>query len=134
MPEQVSFRPYLISTLLLGAGGWIGLFVLMNYGLPTYWPRWGFFILLYMASTGTALPFSFLLNRHILKPFHGPSAIREASWVGFYVTTLAWLQLGRSLNSSLGIWLALGIVIIEALLRPRSEPDSQPRPDDESGL
>ncbi len=123
MDEKPSFRPYLISTITMVVGGWGGLALLLNYTLPTLWPRWSFFALIVIALTGTALPLAWFLNiRFPTNPPAEPTAIvREALWVGIYGVVLTWLQLGRVLNFSLGLWLAVGIVLIEYLVRLREK-------------
>lgn len=102
-------------------GGWGGLYLLLNLTEPTLWPRWGFFVLVVLACTGTALPIVYLLNR--LFPSKPPAEAhvitRQATWFGLYFAALAWLSIGRILNFSIGLWLALGLAAIEYLLRTR---------------
>lgn len=131
MDESLSYRPFLFPSLLLITGGWGGLYLLMNLTQPTLWPRWGFFALLMLACTGTALPLVYLLNR--LFPSKPPVTVhiitRQATWFGVYFAALAWLSIGRILNFSIGLWLALGLAAIEYLLRTRetlSTPHDQP--------
>jgi hypothetical protein len=121
MDDQPSFRPFLFPSVLLALAGWGALILLLNLSLPTLWPRWSFFALLVAAFTGTALPLSFFLNRRFpSEPPARPHAIvREAIWVGVYFASLAWLSMGRVLTISLGMWIAVGFVIIEYLIRLR---------------
>jgi hypothetical protein len=127
MDEKPTFRPFLFSTLVLFIGGWAGLALLMNYTLPTVWPRWGFFALLVLACTGTAIPISFWLNRVFLTnpPADPRVVVRQSTWAGVYFSVLAWLQIGRLLSFSIALWLALGLIILEYLLRVR-ETSSKP--------
>lgn len=129
MEEKPTFRPYLVSTILLIIGGWGGLALLLNYTMPTIGPRWGFFALIVIALTGTALPIAWFLNMRFPSnpPIEPPAIVREALWVGGYGAVLAWLQLGRVLNFSLGLWLAVGIAILEYLIRLR-EKSALPTP------
>jgi hypothetical protein len=46
--------------------------------------------------------------------------------VGVYATTVAWLQLGRVLNVAIAVLLALGLAIIEWLLRLRERSQWKP--------
>ena len=127
MDEKPTFRPFLFSTLVLFLGGWAGLALLLNYSLPTVWPRWGFFALLVLACTGTAIPISFWLNS-VFSPTPAADArvvVRQSIWVGVYFAVLAWLQIGRLLNFSIALWLALGLIALEYLLRLR-ETSSKP--------
>jgi hypothetical protein len=121
MDEQASFRPFLLPTIILTLLGWGTLFLLLNVTLPTLWPRWLFFALLVIAITGTALPFSYFFNRLFSsQPPAGRRAIvREALWVGVYLSTLAWLSMGRVLTISLATWIAVGFGVIEYLIRMR---------------
>ncbi len=111
-------------------GGWGGLALITNYTLPTVWPRWGFFALIVIALTGTALPISYLINNTFSTNLRPGTVLRESIWVGVYGASLAWLQQGRILNFSLGLWLAVGIVIIEYLMRWRDTPAPPPQADD----
>ncbi len=136
MDEKPTFHPFLFSTLVLFIGGWAGLALLLNYTLPTLWPRWGFFALLVLACTGTAIPISFWLNS-VFSP--NPAAepkvvVRQSIWVGIYFAVLAWLQIGRLLSFTIGLWLALGLIVLEYLLRlretssPKAKDDVSPQP------
>jgi hypothetical protein len=131
MDETPSYRPFLIPTILLLAGGWGGLYLLLNYTEPDLWPRWGFFALVVLACTGVALPLVYLLNRLIpSNPLVEPRVItRQATWFGVYFAVLAWLSIGRILNFSIGLWLALGFAAIEYLLRTRETVPTTPHND-----
>lgn len=124
-PSVFSILP---TAFFLAIIGWGGLFYLVNYTIPTVGPRWLFFFLGVMALTGTSLPFTAFLNRRF--PSHPPAdpqvILRQAIWVGIYGATLAWLQLGRVLNLALAFLLALGLVLIEALLRMRERSQWKP--------
>ncbi len=135
MDEKPSFRPFIFPTVLLSLGGWAGLLALLYFTQPTLWPRWGLFALVILAGTGTTLPISFGLNT--LLPSTPPAAagviLRQSLWVGVYLAVLTWLQIGRILNFSLGLWLAMGLITIEALLRwretsARTPADVPPQP------
>lgn len=121
MDEQTSFRSYLLPTLILALVGWGALILLLNFSVPTLWPRWWFFALLVIAVTGTALPISYFLNRRFPSnpPAQSGVIIREALWVGIYFATLAWLSMGRVLTISVGTWIAVGFILIEYLIRVR---------------
>jgi hypothetical protein len=102
-------------------GGWGGLFVLLNFTVPTVGPRWMFFFLFFLALTGSFLPFVAFLNRRFQSnpPAPAGAILRQAIWFGVYGSTLAWLQTGRVLTSALTILLAVGFMIMEWLLRLR---------------
>jgi hypothetical protein len=87
-----------------------------------------FFFLGVLALTGTVLPIVAFLNRRF-QSSPAPSSgviIRQSIWVGVYGATIAWLQLGRALTPALGLLLALGLVVIEWLLRLREKSQWNP--------
>ena len=67
---------------------------------------------------------------HLRFPGDPPSApgvvIRQAIWVGVYGGLLAWLQLGRVLDTARAVFLAAGFIIIEILLRLRERSQFKP--------
>jgi len=133
--DQPTYRPFLFPTLLLVILGWGGLYLLLTFTAPVLWPRWGFFVLVVFAGTGTALPLVYLLNRLFPSnpPVEPPVITRQATWLGVYLAVLAWLSIGRILNFSIGLWLALGFAAIEYLLRtrettPQTQNDAPPQP------
>jgi hypothetical protein len=97
-----SFWSFFVVSLLLGLFGWGGLFVLVTMTLPTILPRWTFFFLLTLALSGTALPVAYFLNRRFPTdpPVDSGVVMREAMWVGFYGSLLAWLQMGGVLTQA----------------------------------
>ncbi len=122
----------LFSAILISLIGWVGLFFLLQYTQPFLGPRWIFFFLLTMGVSGTALPIVYFLN---VRFPHDPPAntsviIRQAAWFAIFVDLLAWLQLGRVLNSILVVVIAIGIIVIENLIRlverSRWQPSSDP--------
>lgn len=123
--NKSSFEPYLSTGLFLALLGWGGLVALLLLALPTLGPRWLFFFLLLLAVTGTSLPLAYFFNRRFSSsPFLKSSVIlRQAIWAGVYADILAWLQLGRVLTSTLVLFLAVGLVVVEflILLRERSQ-------------
>jgi hypothetical protein len=125
MDEKPSFRPFLIPMLFLLVVGWGGLALLMNFTLPELWPRWGFFALIVMAFTGSALPVTFLVNQRLLSN-ETHVVTRQALWVGIYAALLAWLQIGDILNFSVALWLVLGFLAVEFLFQLRKRPAKPP--------
>ena len=124
-PSIASFIPTTIVLLLLG---WGGLYLIINYTDPSGGTRWLFFFANVLAFTGIALPIVAFLNKRF--PTNPPPSagviLRQAIWVGIYVPTLEWLQLGRVLTSFLAILLALGFILIEWLLRIRERSQWKP--------
>jgi hypothetical protein len=114
-----SFWMILWVSIVLCLVGWGGLVLLVFITLPTLAPRWLFFFLLTLALSGLALPIAYFLNRRFPTepPVDGGTVLREAMWVGIYGCLLAWLQMGRVLTSGLVFILALGLVVVELLLR-----------------
>jgi hypothetical protein len=112
-------KDFLPAAFFLMLCGWVGLFLLVFYTLPTVGPRWLFFFLCVLALTGTALPMVAFINRRfpsLPPPTHG-IIVRQSLWFAIYASTLIWLQIGRVFSITLAILLAIGLVIIEFLLR-----------------
>jgi hypothetical protein len=123
-PDRLpGFRSILPFSLWLAGAGWLGVILLVFATLPTLGPRWLFFFFLVLALTGTFLPVVFFLNlRFPSIPAIGFSVIvRQACWVGVYGGLVAWLQLGRVLNTGLGVGLAAGFIGLEWLIRFREK-------------
>jgi hypothetical protein len=112
-------RTFLPMAIFLAIVGWGGLILLFIYTLPTVGPRWLFFFLSILALTGTTIPFTAYLNHRFpsVPPPSGMAIVRQSLWVAIYIATLAWLQIGRVLTPTLAILLAVGIGLIEFLLR-----------------
>ncbi len=122
----------LFTSILIATIGWIGLYFLFQYTQPFLGPRWLFFFLLTMGVSGTALPVVYFLN---IRFPHDPPAntsviIRQAVWFAIFFDLIAWLQLGRVLNSILTVVIAIGIIVIENLIRlverSRWQPSQEP--------
>ena len=121
-------RAFLPAAIILGLVGWGGIVYIIFFTLPTVGPRWLFFFLAVLALTGTALPVVAFLNRRFpsTPPPTTTVVLRQALWIGIYLPTLAWLQIGRVLNIALILLLALGFVLIEWLLRLREKSQWKP--------
>ena len=119
--QRTTFRKYLYSTIALLLFGWGGLSVLIYLSPPYVWSRWGFFVLMIMALTGTALPFVYFLHRRFPEepPAEPNVLVRQALWVGVYGATLAWLQLGRLVTLFVILGLAGGLIAAEYFIRIR---------------
>ena len=121
MDEQLNFKPFGLSALLLIILGWGGLYLLITQTLPDVWPRWGFFVLTLMALTGTSLPIVYFFHRRFPDdpPAEAHVIVRQALWFGVYGATLAWLQLGRLVTVYVVLGLAGGLIAIEYFMRLR---------------
>jgi len=108
--------------------GWGGLVAIVNLTLPFVWFRWGFFILLIAAITGTVLPIVYFFHRRFPSgPPAEPNVItRQAMWFGIYGATLAWLQLGRLVTVYVILGLAGGLIAIEYFTRLREKARWKP--------
>lgn len=115
-PRVANFLPASILLFILGWGGLAGLIITT---LPTVGPRWLFFFLCVMAITGTMMPITAFLNRRFpsTPPPTPMVVVRQALWFAVYISTLIWLQMGRVLNPALIVLLAIGLGLIEFLLR-----------------
>ena len=121
MNEPLKFRPFALSAFLLILIGWGGLYLLITETRPEVWPRWGFFVLMLIAITGTLLPIVYFMHRRFPDepPAEANVVVRQAMWFGIYGATLAWLQLGRLVTVYVIIGLAIGLIAIEYFIRLR---------------
>lgn len=112
-------KDFLFTAVFLALVGWVGLIAVVFQTLPTLGPRWLFFFLLVLAISGSTLPVTAFLNRRFpsLPPARRITVLREALLVGFFLSTLTWLQLFRVLTPALIIFLALGIGFVEWMIR-----------------
>lgn len=124
-PRVANFLP---AALFLFIVGWGGLIALIVATLPTVGPRWLFFFLCVLAITGTVLPITAFLNRRFpsTPPPTAMVVVRQALWFAIYGATLVWLQMGRVLNAALAILLAIGLGLIEFLLRMSEKSQWKP--------
>lgn len=123
-PPVSSFIPTTVILMILGWGGLITAFI----NSPNGGTRWLFFFAAVLALTGTSLPGIAFLNRRFpsTPPPSTTAVVRQALWVGVYLATLAWLQIGRVLTPALALLLALGLILIEWLLRLRERAQWKP--------
>lgn len=128
MDDQLRFKPFALSSLFLMIVGWGGLYFLVNDTLPYVWPRWGFFVLVLMALSGTVLPIVYFFHRRFPaeKPADPNVIVRQAMWFGVYGATLAWLQLGRLVTVYVILGLAGGLAAIEYFIRLRENARWKP--------
>ncbi|MCU0488744.1 MAG: hypothetical protein MUE67_07315 [Anaerolineales bacterium] len=127
-PAQVSVAGVMPVALILVISGLGGLFLLYNFTQPNGGTRWLFFFAEILAATGLFLPLvAFINQRFPSQPPVGDLVItRQALWFGVFLATITWLQIGRVLNSQLALLLAVGLVIIEWLLRLRERSQWKP--------
>jgi hypothetical protein len=113
-----TFLPAALILMILGWGGW---YAIVWFTVPSGGTRWAFFFTGMLALTGTFLPVTAYLNRRFpsMPPPTPAVIVRQALWVGIYIPTLLWLQIGRVLTFSLALLLLAGLILIEWLLRMR---------------
>lgn len=126
--EIVTVRSVLPFSMLVGFSGWGGLVYLMQGPEPTLGPRWLFYCAIIFAITGTAAPGVTLLNRlfSTRTPVSFGMIVRESLWVGIYIAALVWLNKGQVMTLGLAIVLAVGLILIEFLLRLRARSEWHP--------
>jgi hypothetical protein len=126
--QSPPIRSFFPLALMLAVPGWFWLIYLMTQTVPTLGNRWMFFVAAVLVVTGTSLPMIAYLNR-IIKPF-GPanyeSVVREATMLGIYCGILLWLNKGQVLSWGLTFILAVGLVLVELMLRLRSRSQWHP--------
>ena len=115
-------------SLILAVPGWIWLIYLVTQTLPNLGSRWMFFAAVIIALAGSSIPLIAYLNR-IIKPF-GPATfeivVREGIMVGLYAGILLWLNKGQVLSFSVALILAVGMILVELLLRVRYRSEWHP--------
>lgn len=114
-----NYKGLILTAIVLAIGGWSGLYLVTTNTLPTLGPRWVFFFLWSAATTGSSIPFLWMLNRRFRSESHAPPKVllREGILVGLFASTSLWLQLNRMLSLTLALLLAAGLFAIEWLLR-----------------
>jgi hypothetical protein len=122
-------RGVMTAATVMALLGWIGLYVMifpLNV-VPLALYRWLFLILLYIAVTGTVLPFIWYLNNRFSngRPVMGGTILREGMFCGLFFITITWLQMIRALNGALAFFLALAFIVIEIFLRVRERQHAQ---------
>jgi hypothetical protein len=119
--EYYPFFPVFITSLILIGIGLVGLGALFIFTVPTLGPRWLLFFLVTMLGSGITLPVVYYLHKRFpSNPRVTPVIlVREALWFGVYIDITLWLQLGKVLNSALAIFIAVGLILIEFLIRMR---------------
>lgn len=113
---------YTLAAWALALIGWLGLAGLFVYINPNIGPLpwWSFYVLILMAVTGTAVPFVHLLNRRFgREAAPGGVILRQAMWVGVFVTAGAWMQRSGLLNPATSVLLLIALVGVEWFLRLR---------------
>lgn len=121
-------RGIMVAAALMAVSGWIGLWMLVTTTLPTAFPRWLFFVFLYLAVTGTVLPFVRFLNLRFSRASVPPSGgviLRQSIWIGLFVVACAWLQIPRVLNAVIAFFLAISLIVIEVFLHVREQDQTQ---------
>jgi len=104
--------------MILTILGVAGLFLLIDFTVPTLGPRWLFFFLTTCTVSGVALPVVYFFHWRFPSKIVRPGVIvREAIFAAVYFDLLAWFQLGRVLSLPLGMALAAGLAMIEFALR-----------------
>jgi hypothetical protein len=120
---------FTLSGILAGVG-FLGLVILVFATLPTLGPRWLFFFFITLLAVGVSLPLIHFLHRRFPSdpPTNTGIILRQAIWVGIYADLLVWLQLGRALDTARAIFIAIGLIVIEFLVRMRERSQFQPSP------
>jgi len=79
-----------------------------------------------MAATGVALPIAYFLNWRFGTSQGGPKpqflvVLRQAMWIGFWVSFCMWLQMNRMLGIAVAILVAGVLILLELLLQIRTK-------------
>jgi len=92
---------------------------LFLFTVPLLGPRWLLFFLVTMLFSGLALPVVFYLHLRFPSnpPVSGRVITREAIFVGIYADILLWLQISKVLNFALVLFITIGFIAIELIIR-----------------
>ena len=79
-----------------------------------------------VAATGLALPIAYFLNWRFSTTVQDPYphflvVLRQAMWVGFWVSFCMWLQMNRMLGIAVAILVAGVLILLELLLQIRTK-------------
>ena len=126
--SPVKVSSYWPTALILMGLGWGGIYAIVTYTKPDGGTRWLFFFTLILAVTGTVLPLVAFLNRRFSSrpPVSNFVVMRQALWFGVFVATIGWLQIGQVLTPAMALLIAVGLAIIEMLLRLRERSQWKP--------
>jgi hypothetical protein len=124
-------KTFLPIAFFLAIPGWTMLIYLVTQTVPELQNRWLFYAAIIITITGSSFPAVAYLNR-IIKPF-GPAnfetVIREGIMIGLYSGILLWLNKGQVLSFGVALILAVGLTLVELLIRLRNRsawnPESQ---------
>lgn len=122
----------LLVAVIMMALGWFGIAEIVRGGGPTLRSVFQLLVLLFFATSGTAMPFVFYANVRFVPITRAvPSSgviVRQSAWFGFFMVGCACLQLiyvgaERALNVWTALILAAALIALEWLIR-RREPDN----------
>ena len=110
--------------------GWFGIAEIVRGSGPTLRTVFQLLLLLFFATSGTAMPFVFYANVRFVPVTRSvpPSGVivRQSAWVGFFVVGCACLQLlyigtDRALTPLIALVLAAALVALEWRIRRREQ-------------
>ncbi len=127
--DQLKIWHFLPASLLFFLAGGAGLFYTITETVPQIGPRWLFFFCLVITVAGLmTVPIFFLHKRFPSNPaVDALPILREAVFVGVFVAGLVWLQIGRMLSPSLGLILAIALILAEFVIRLWERSTWKPR-------
>jgi len=84
---------------------------------------WAFLAGVLIISTGLALPLAFVLNQRFGKSetLHFLVVLRQAMWVGLWVSFCVWLQMNRTLGWGVALLVAAVFAVVKMLLQVRTK-------------
>ena len=118
----------LLVAVILMVLGWYGIAETVRISGPTLRTVFQLLVLLFFATSGTAMPFVFYANVRFIPLSRKvpPSGVivRQSAWIGFYIVSCACLQLiyigsNRALNPWTALILASALFLIEWRIRKR---------------
>jgi len=117
-PHLPPFGKIFLTGVVLFAVGGASLGYLVFYMEPHLGPRWLLYFFLTIAASGFALPITYFLQRRTAKsPVPANVLVREAIFFAVFLDLVLWMQIGRIASNLIIFLLAVGLILLEFLLR-----------------
>jgi hypothetical protein len=127
--KNTKILPYFFAGAGLAVLGWGGIAALWLLTEPYLGQRWLFFLAVFLAVAGTAMPFVALLHERFPSepPVDASVHIRQSLWFGLFACLILWLQWSRMVTLLLVILIGGALAGIEFLIRLREKSLWKPK-------
>lgn len=116
-------RWLIVWFLLLGLGGWVGVAYLVTVYPPDPLPQAAFYLLFFVAVSGTAVPLVAVMHR-LFPALAGTRrsravALRQSAWIGLFAIGILGLRAARLRDLALIVILGTVLILLEAFWQQR---------------